>query len=82
MNLLYCHGLLKNNDYVVILECPNRMFEYYFNKGFIIFDSDENNLERLPSEIKETVGEEVTNNSDKVMIFSAIFVHLLYEYRR
>ena len=71
MNLLSCHGFLKNNDYVVILECPNMMFEYYFNKGLIIFDSDENNLERLPSEIKETVGEEVTNNSDKVMIFSA-----------
>ena len=34
MNLLSCHGFLKNNDYVVIIKCPNRMFEYYFNKEF------------------------------------------------
>ena len=27
MNLLSCHGFLKNNDYVVILKCPNRMLE-------------------------------------------------------
>ena len=27
MNLLYCHGFLKNNDSVAILKCPNRMFE-------------------------------------------------------
>ena len=24
MNLLSCHGFLKNNDSVVILKCPNR----------------------------------------------------------
>ena len=27
LNLLSCHGLLKNNDSVVILKCPNRMSE-------------------------------------------------------
>ena len=46
------------------------MFEYYFNKGFIIFDCDEINLERLPYEIKDRVDAEVTDNSDKVMICS------------
>ena len=35
LNLLSCHGFLKNNDYVIILKCPNGMSEYYFNKGFI-----------------------------------------------
>ena len=35
LNLLSCHGFLKNNDYVVILKCPNRMYGYYFNKGFV-----------------------------------------------
>ena len=43
MNFLSCQGLLKNNEYVVILKCPNRMFEYYFNKGLIIVNCDENN---------------------------------------
>ena len=27
LNLLSCHGFLKNNDSVVILKCPNRMSE-------------------------------------------------------
>ena len=51
-NLLSCNGFLKENYSVVILKLPNNMFEYYLNKGFIIFDCDKNNLERLPSEIK------------------------------
>ena len=60
---------MKNNDSVVILKCPNRMFEYYFNKGFIIFDCDENKLKSLPYEVKDIVGAEVTVSSDKVVIF-------------
>ena len=56
LDLLSCQGFLKNNEYVVILKCPHRMLEYYFNKGFIIFDCDENNLRRLPSEVKYRVG--------------------------
>ena len=35
LNILSCHGFLKNDDSIVILKCPNRMSEYYFNKGFI-----------------------------------------------
>ena len=44
------------------------MFEYYFNKGFIIFDFDEDNLKRLPFKVKDRVGAEVTINSDKFML--------------
>ena len=43
LNLLSCHGFLKNNDSVVILKCPDRMSEYYFNKGFVILECDEDN---------------------------------------
>ena len=28
MDLMYCHGLLKNIDYVAILQCPKRMLEH------------------------------------------------------
>ena len=70
LNLLSCDGFSKNNDSAVILKFPNRIFEYYFNKGFIIFDLDENNLERLQSEVKNRVGAEVIDNSDKRMICS------------
>ena len=68
LNFLSCQGFLKNNEYVVILKCPHRIFEYYFNKGFIIFDCDEKHLKRLPSQVKDRVSAEVTINSDKVML--------------
>ena len=35
LNMLSCHGFLNNNESIVVLKCPNRMSEYYFNKGFI-----------------------------------------------
>ena len=44
LNLLSCQGFLKNNESAVILKFPHRMFEYYFNKDFIIFNCDENSL--------------------------------------
>ena len=37
LNLLSCHGFSKNTEYVVMLKCPHRMSEYYFNKGLVIF---------------------------------------------
>ena len=33
-----------------------------------MFDCDEDNLKRLPSQVKDRVGAEVTINSDKVML--------------
>ena len=35
MNMLSCQVFLNKNDSIVILKCPNRMSQYYFNKGFI-----------------------------------------------
>ena len=72
MNLFSCQGFFRNNESVHILKCLTRMFEYYFNKGLIIFDCDENYLKRLPSEVKDIVGAEVTVNSDKFIICSTI----------
>ena len=43
LNFLSCHGFSNNNESVVILKCPNNMSEYYFNKGFVIFERDEEN---------------------------------------
>ena len=68
LNLLFCQGFLKNNESVVILKCPHRMFEYYFNKGFIIFNYDEIFKKRLPSQVKDIFCAEVTVNSEKFMI--------------
>ena len=68
LNLLSCHVFLNNNESVVILKFPNRMSEYYFNKGFVIFECDEEHLKKLPSEVKDRVGAEVTVDTYLVMI--------------
>ena len=68
LNLMLCHGFLKNNYSVAILKCPNRMSEYYFNKGFVILECDEDHLKKLPSKVKDIVGAELKVNTDLVML--------------
>ena len=41
LNMLSCRWFLSNNDYVVILKCPKRMSEYYFNKVFVELECDD-----------------------------------------
>ena len=47
INMLSCHGFLKNDDSVMILKCTNRMSEYYFNKGFVELRCDEDHLKNF-----------------------------------
>ena len=47
LNMLSFHGFLNNNESILILKCPNRMSEYYFNKGFIRLTCDEDHLKKL-----------------------------------
>ena len=68
LNMLSCHGFLNNNDSIVILKCPNRMSEYYFNKEFIQLTCDEDNLNKLPKLVQRRVGAEPKVNSDLVML--------------
>ena len=68
LNMFSCHGFLNNNESIVILKCPNRMSEYYFNKGFIQLTCDENYFKKLPFLVNDRVGAEVKVNSDLVMI--------------
>ena len=67
MNLMSCHGFLKNTNSVVILRCPRSMLEYYFSKGFTIFECNTINLEKFPNEVKQIIHEEDTDIYDKVM---------------
>ena len=70
MNLMSCHGFSKNKDLVVILKFPKRMFEYYFSKGFSYFYCSIINLGKLPTEVKQIIHAEDTDNPYKVMICS------------
>ena len=47
LNMLSCHGFLKNDDSIVILKCPNIMSEYYLNKGFVELTCDEYHLKNF-----------------------------------
>ena len=69
MDMLSCQGFLNNNESIVILKCPNRMSQYYFNKGFIQLTCDEDHLKTLPVRVKDRVGAELEVNTDLVMIF-------------
>ena len=62
MNLMSCHGFLKNKYSAVILKCPKSMFEYYFSKRFIGFDFNKSDSEKLLSEVKDRIYAEVSDN--------------------
>ena len=68
MNVLSCQEFLNNNESIVVLKCPNRMSEYYFNKGFIQLTCDEDHLKILPVRVKDRVGAELKVNSDLFML--------------
>ena len=55
MNLMSCHGFLKNKNTFVVLKCPKSMLEYYFPKGFTRFEWNTINLEKLPNKIKQRI---------------------------
>ena len=52
INLISCHGFLKNINSVVILKFSKGMLEYYLSKGFTILECNDNNLAKIPNEIK------------------------------
>ena len=67
MNMVSCHGFINNNDYIVILKCPNQMSQYYFNKGFTEIECDKDHLKKIPDLVKEQVGVVLSENIDLVM---------------
>ena len=60
--------ILNNNEYIVILKCPNRISEYYFIKEFIQLTCDEDHLKTLPVWVNDRVGAELKVNLDLVML--------------
>ena len=67
MNLMSCHGFLKNINTVVVLKCPKRILQYYFSKWFNILQCNYNNLEKLPNDVKQRTHAEETYDSEKFM---------------
>ena len=55
LNLMSCHGFLKNKNPVVILKFSERILKYYFSKGFTLFDCNNNNLAKIPNEVKDRI---------------------------
>ena len=55
MNMLSCQGFINNNKSIVILKCPNRMSQYYFNKGLTQLKCDQDHLKNPKISKKELV---------------------------
>ena len=49
MNMFSCQGFINNNNSIVMLKCPNRMSQYYFNKVFTQLKCDEDHLKKIPN---------------------------------
>ena len=79
MNMLSCQGFINNNDSIVILKCPNKMSQYYFNKGFTLFKCDKEHLKKNPDLVKERVGVVLSKNTDLVMQCSWYFLKTLHQ---
>ena len=52
MNLMSCHGFLKNKTSVIILKFPKSILEKYFSKRFTFFECDTHNFSELPNGVK------------------------------
>ena len=61
------HGFLRNINSVVVLKCPKRVLEYYFSKGFSIFEFNVNHLKKRTNEVKQIIHAEETDHPYKVM---------------
>ena len=68
MNMLSCQVFINNSESIVIIKCPNRISQYYFNNRFIQLPCDKDHLEKIPENVKERVGAEMEMNTNLVMI--------------
>ena len=67
MNLFSCYSFSKKVNSAALLKCPKSIFEYYFSKGFAIWECNTNNFGKLPNKVKQIINSEETENSEKVM---------------
>ena len=55
INLLSCHGFIKNINFTVILLYPSQMLEDYFSKRFVFLERNSNNLKIITNEAKKSL---------------------------
>ena len=67
---------MKNINYIIILLCPSQMLEYYFSKGFLIFERNSNNLSRIANTEKQIINEMDMHDPDYVMIFTTSITYI------
>ena len=69
MNLISCHGFMKDKNSTVILLCCNWLMEYYLAKEFFILEHNSKNLSIVPNEAKQIINAINMHDSDFVMAF-------------
>ena len=57
MNLISCHGFMKNTNSTVILVCRSWLVNYYIKRGFVIIEHNSKHLISVPNEVKQCINE-------------------------
>ena len=65
---MYCHGFTKEKQYKVILTCHSAHVSYYLYKCFVIVETKEGVLDKVPSNVKEQFN--TVNRRDNESVFT------------
>ena len=55
MNIVSCHGCAKNQQSTVILICCITLVSYYLSKGFVIVETKEGDLYKVPTMVQKKI---------------------------
>ena len=67
MNLISCHGFMKELNSTVIILCRTRLVEYYLEKEFVILEYNSENLSSVSNEEKQRIYAINMHKTDFVM---------------
>ena len=65
MNLMSCHEFIKIQSPIVILKCHKMMLEYYFLRGFTVYDNSPENLIKILIEVQQRIHVDDVKNYEK-----------------
>ena len=67
MNIISCHGFVKNKHSAVILSCHGKLVDYYLSKGFVIIEKNSIELSNVPISSKQRINKEHIYKNDFVI---------------
>ena len=68
MNLISCHGFMKNKNSTVVLVCLYQLVNYHLLKGFVIIEYNSKHLISVPNEVKQRIHAIDKQKTDHVLV--------------